>query len=234
MAAGAIRRGSNYYPWWYWWGRPSWNSCVAWLPSYGWNNGYYYDYGPGGNVVYDNGQVLVDGQVVGTDAEYAQSAAELANVDPAELKAVQPADWMALGTFSMAIQDSEVDPARVMQLAVSKDGLISGTIHNRTSGNTYTVQGRVDKETQRLAFTIGDDRNTVLETGIYNLTQDQTPVLCHFGTSQTQTYMLARLPEPQHEPSDVPAAPATNAAPSAPGDAPPAAAPAAPTVPQEL
>jgi hypothetical protein len=191
----------NYYPWWYWWNRPTWNACANWLP-YGWNSGYYYDYGPGGNVIYDSGQVMIDGDVVGTDAEYAELAADLSTVDPADLKAIAPADWMPLGTFSMAVREDEVDPARVIQLAVSKNGLISGTIHNRSSGNTYTVQGRVDKETQRLAFTIGEDQHTVLETGIYNLTQDQTPVLCHFGASQTQTYLLARLPEPQHEPEE--------------------------------
>jgi hypothetical protein len=136
----------------------------------------------------------------------------------------------------MAVADNEVDPARVLQLAVSKDGLVSGTIYNRTSGNTYSVQGRVDKETQRLAFTIGDDANTVLETGIYNLTQDQTPVLCHFGLSQTQVYLLARLPEPEHEKpaaggssSDAAAPPA--AAPA--GDAAPAAAPGAASPPQD-
>ena len=60
--------------------------------------------------------MLVDGQAVGTDAEYAQSAAELANVDPAELKAVASGDWLPLGTFSWAIADSEVDPARVIHL----------------------------------------------------------------------------------------------------------------------
>lgn len=218
---------ANYYPWWYWWNRPSWNSCVSYFPGYGWNNGYYYNYGPGGNVVYDNGQVVVDGEAVATDAEYAQSAAELATVDPADLKAVQPGDWMALGTFSMAVKDDEVDPARVMQLAVSKTGLVSGTIYNRTSGNTYTVQGRVDKETQRLAFTIGEDHSTVLETGIYNLTQDQTPVLCHFGTSQHQTYLLARLPEPEHEtaPAATPALPGREPADQAPAVPAPAPAP---------
>ena len=194
----------NYYPWSYWWGRPSWNACVAFLPGYGWGSGCYYDYGPGGNVVYSSGQVAVNGQVVGTDTEYAQSAAELAGVDPSELKAVEPADWMALGTFSMAVKDDEVDPARVIQLAVSNTGVVSGTIHNRTSGNTYTVQGRVDKETQRLAFTIGEDRNTVLETGVYNLTQDQTPVLCHFADGSTQVYSLFRLPEPNQEPTATP------------------------------
>jgi len=215
----------NYYPWWYWWGSPGWGACSSYLP-YGWNNGYYYDYGHGGNIAYQNGNVVVDGQVVGSDAEYAQSAAALAVVDPAELKAVQPADWLALGTFSMAVKDSEVDPSRVIQLAVSKNGLISGTIHNRTSGNTYAVQGRVDKETQRVAFTIEDDSNTVMETGIYNLTQDQTPVLCHFGTSATQVYMLARLPQPEHEPADATTPPLPGTPPAPGADAPPAPAPA--------
>jgi hypothetical protein len=210
----------NFYPWWYWWGNPGWNYCSSYLP-YGWNNGYYYNYGPGGNVLYQDGQVVVDGQAVGTDAEYAQSAAELATVDPAELKAVASADWLPLGTFSWAMTQNEVDPARVIQLAVSKNGLVSGTVHNRTSGNTYTIQGRVDKDTQRLAFTIGDDRNTVLETGIYNLTQDQTPVLCHFGLTKTDTYNFVRLPEPEHDPAAQPL-PGVNPAPA---NAPPAPAP---------
>jgi hypothetical protein len=189
----------GYQPWWYWWGTPSWNSCVAWFPSYGWNQGCYYNYGQGGNVLYQDGQVVMNGQDVGTAADFAQSAAELAAVDPAALKATPEDEWLPLGTFSMAVSENEVDPARVMQLAVNKEGLVSGTIHNRSSGNTYTVQGRVDKETQRVAFTIGNDSDTVLETGIYNLTQDQTPVLCHFGKTATQTYLLARLPEPKHE-----------------------------------
>ena len=131
--------------------------------------------------------------------EYSQTAAELAAVDPTELTAVTPEDWMALGTFSLAVTDDEVDPARVIQLALSKNGLISGTIYNRKSGNTYMVQGRVDQETQRLAFTIGDDSGTVLETGIFNLTQDESPLLCHFGGGQTQVYTLARLPMPKHD-----------------------------------
>jgi len=155
-----------------------------------------------------------------------EAAAALAAVDPTELKAVQPADWLALGTFSMAVKDSEVDPARVIQLAVSKNGLISGTIHNRTSGNTYAVQGRVDKETQRVAFTIEDDSNTVMETGIFNLTQDQTPVLCHFGTSATQVYMLARLPQPEHEPAEATTPPLPGTPPAPGADAPPAPGPA--------
>src|SRR5262249_12951058 len=100
----------------------------------------------------------------------------------------------------------------------NKQGLISGTIFNQESGNLYTIQGKVDPQTQRTAFTIGNDPNTVMETGLYNLTQQETPVLVHFGADKTATYLFARLPEPKE---DQPAKPAA-ARGRAPQGAPPA------------
>lgn len=192
----------GYRPWSYWYGNPGWGGLLGMFSGYGWNQPYYYDYGPGGNVVYSGNQVLVNSQPVGTPVEYAQSAAELAYVDPATIGQTRPEDWMALGTYTLSTAQDDRDPARVIQLATNKDGLISGTMFNKNTGKTYTVQGRVDKETQRVAFTLGNTTDLVLETGLYNLTQDQTPVLAHLGPSQTTTYLLARLPEPQHEPDD--------------------------------
>jgi hypothetical protein len=61
------------------------------------------------------------------------------------------------------------------------------------------VQGQVDKQTQRVAFSIGDKSHTVIETGIYNLTQPQTQVLVHFGPDKTETYLLVRLDKPAGE-----------------------------------
>ena len=37
----------------------------------------------------------------------------------------------------------------------------------------------------------------VVETGIYNLTQDQTECLMHFGSEHTQTWLLVRMEEPK-------------------------------------
>jgi hypothetical protein len=195
------------YPGYYWYGNPGWNTFAGY---YGWNTPYYYDYGPSGNVVYQGNQVLVNDQPVGTAADYSQSAAELAAVTPEQMSAEH--EWMPLGTFSVAISQDETNPARVAQLAYdNKQGLISGTIFNRESGNLYTIQGRVDPQTQRVAFTIGKDPNTVFETGLYNLTQQETPVLVHFGPTKTATYLFARLPEPKE--ADQPAATATAPAP---------------------
>lgn len=198
---GGLGNWWGYSPWlgnrgWsYWYGNPGWNSFAN---NYGWSTPYYYDYGPQGNIVYSGDQVLVNGQSVGTPDDYAQSAAELATVTQEEMNA--PHDWMPLGTFSVATSQEDTNPARVAQLAYdNKQGLISGTILNRESNNLYTVQGKVDPQTQRVAFTIGKDPNIVLETGLYNLTQKQTPVLVHFGPEKTATYLFVRLPEPDTE-----------------------------------
>jgi hypothetical protein len=232
-------------PWGYWYGNPGWNTFAGY---YGWNTPYYYDYGPQGNVVYQGGQVYVNQQPVGTAEDYAYSAAELAMVTQEQMQADH--DWVPLGTFSVATSSEDQNPVRVAQLAYdNKQGLISGTIFNRQSGNLYTLQGKVDRETQRVAFTIGNDPNAVFETGLYNLTQNATPVLLHQGTAQTQTWVFARLPEPKDEqaattaavpqrteaqavvpqqpaPAEAPAAPA---APAPQATTPPAAAPQAPT-----
>jgi hypothetical protein len=206
----------GYQPWNYWWSNPGWNGLAGYMGG-GLNQPYFYDYGAGGNVVYSGNQVLVNGQDVGTPSQYAQSAADLAAVDPAAIAQSNPKDWMALGTFSLATAQDEANPPRVIQLAVNKEDLISGTVYNRNSDKLYTVQGRVDPQTQRVAFTIGDHTDTVLETGLYNLTQEQTPVLVHYGPEKTATYLMARLPAPEGSQVEAQATQNANAAAALPG-----------------
>jgi hypothetical protein len=82
---------------------------------------------------------------------------------------------------------------------VSREGIIGGTYQNTVTDSALPVEGMVDKKNQRAAWTIGENRNTVLETGIYNLTQEETTVLVHFGAEQTQQWLLVRLEEPESE-----------------------------------
>jgi hypothetical protein len=55
------------------------------------------------------------------------------------------------------------------------------------------VQGSVDKKTQRVAITVGDNKDTVIETGLYNLTKDEAPALMHFGKERTEQWLLVRV-----------------------------------------
>ena len=199
-------RRSFYYstqPWWCWYGAPTWTSFGSFFPNYGWSTPYYYDYGPGGNVVYQDGYVLVNGQQVATAADYAASAAQLA-IQPAPANPDLATEWLPLGTFTLSTGETDKDPSRVVQLAVDKDGNVSGTMVNKATNQTYPVQGRVDKETQRVAFTIGSSQDVVLETGLYNLTQQQTPVLAH-GGGREETYLLYRLDPPKTDGATPPA-----------------------------
>jgi hypothetical protein len=84
-----------------------------------------------GNVVYENNVVYIDGQEVGTAADFALSAAELALAPPsASDEQAALAEWMPLGTFAISAHEKEADPARVNQLAVNRDGIVSGTLYN--------------------------------------------------------------------------------------------------------
>ena len=202
--------GWHYYfhfhrhPWRFWWTVPTFTSCVNWFtwtaPPTVWTQPIFYDYGEGGNVVYQNNMVYVNGQQVASSDEFAQSAALLATVPPpADEEEAEQAEWLPLGTFTVATDEKDVDPSRVVQLAVSREGIISGTLFNVQTEQAQTIQGQVDKETQRVAFRIGESEDIVVETGLYNLTQDEAPVLVHFGGEKTETYLLVRLEEPDEE-----------------------------------
>ena len=191
------------YPYNYWWGRPSWGQVCGFYPDWGWEQAYYYDYSNEGNVVVRNNYVYVNEQQVATQAEYAKSAAELATADMPSAAApdnTQNVEWLPLGTFALsASPDKPQETAKAaIQLASTKDGLISGSFYNREMNQTFPIQGRVDKNTQRVAFTVIGAEKTVFETGMFNLTQPEAPLMVHVnGGTETKTCLLVRLDAPK-------------------------------------
>ena len=87
-----------------------------------------------------------------------------------------------------------------MQLAISKQGVISGTLKNTITGKVETLEGMADKKSQRVAWSIAGKERPIMETGLSNLTQDASPALIHFADGQTQQCLLVRLPEPEQQP----------------------------------
>jgi hypothetical protein len=55
------------------------------------------------------------------------------------------------------------------------------------------VTGKVDKKTQRAAWTIGDKKEPVYEAGISNLTKDQCTILVHKAGGKTEQMLLVRV-----------------------------------------
>lgn len=195
----------NHYPWNVWWSAPSWHTIGDWFPEYAFADPVYYDYGPEGNVYQDNAAntTYIAGQNAGTAVDYASTVAELATVDPPSDAAENDAtEWLPLGNFALSSNEKDTEPTRVVQLAVNKQGILSGMLYNETTGKSLPIQGRVDRELQRVAFRAGNNRHAIFETGIYDLTQDEVPLLIHFGADRTQNALLVRLDPPASEEDD--------------------------------
>src|SRR6056297_1832364 len=188
----------NDYPWAYWWQRPQWTTTVNWFvwtaPPAVWSEPIYYDYGKSGNVTYQDNRVYINETPVATASQFAESAAALATVDPpASQEQAEKAEWLPLGTFALSTDEADVEPSRVVQLAVDQSGIIAGTLYNRQTDVSEAIQGRVDKDTQRAAMRLGESDEIIAEAGLYNLTQDEVPLLVHFGSDRVETYVLVRL-----------------------------------------
>lgn len=175
------------------WTGANWTSLSGWFgPA-----AYPVDYNYGSNIVAQGNNVYVDGQDVGTTQAYYQQAANLAQTGAAAPPTDQ--NWLPLGVFVMARGD-HTNANMVIQLAVNKQGVIRGNFTDTQTNQTLPVQGAIDKQTQRAAFTIGDKRNDVIDTGMYNLTKDEVPVLLHVGQDRTESWMLVRVKQNAPQP----------------------------------
>ena len=92
-------------------------------------------------------------------------------------------DWLPLGVFALAKPDQTKSDVTI-QLAVSKERVLRGNYTDTVTNQTQVVHGSVDKQSQRVAFTVGDNDTNVVETGLYNLTKDEAPCVIYFPLSE--------------------------------------------------
>jgi hypothetical protein len=172
----------------------TWAAITGWV-GYGWSQPTVFSYGD--NVYYQDDSVYYGDQVVASAEDYAQQAEQIASSAPEV--APDKAEWMPLGVFAVTPdgQASGPDPSLFLQLAISKEGIISGTLHNSATNSTQTIEGMADKKSQRVAWTVAGKTRPIMETGISNLTEDTAPALVHFADGQTQQWLMVRLEEPK-------------------------------------
>jgi hypothetical protein len=183
---------SSLYTWW------GWGAPVYGAPVYGGDNGdVYYDYG--NTIVYEGDDIYYGGQPVAKSDKYYDEAQDIA--EQGDEKVDDEAEWRSLGVFAM-VQDDEKTSNKILQLAVNKDGVIRGNYYDALTETTLPIEGSVDKKSKRAAWTVGDNKDNVYETGVNNLTQDETQMLVHFGKKTTQQWMLVRLEEPDESDKD--------------------------------
>jgi hypothetical protein len=171
----------------------TWGAVGGWCGYTGEPTTYSY----GESIYYADGQVYYGDQPVAAADQYDDQAAAIASSAPNI--APDKAEWLPLGVFAVT-QDGQAtgtDPSLYMQLAISKQGVISGTLKNTITGKVQTLEGMADKKSQRVAWGISGQERPIMETGLSNLTQDASPALIHFADGQTQQWLMVRIPEPK-------------------------------------
>ncbi|MFM9057685.1 MAG: hypothetical protein ACKOSQ_00915, partial [Planctomycetaceae bacterium] len=193
----------NHFPCWWgggWWGGLGWGMGVGMLTGLAWGDlagwgGYAaapvaYDYGT--TVCYQPDGVYVGGNRVGTPEEYAQQAGAIAAAGGPGATVAKDDQWRPLGVFALARQE-ETTPGTFISLAIDKDGLLRGSYYDAVSDTTMKITGKVDKKTQRAAWTVGDKQTPVYEAGLANLTKDQTTILVHRDGGKVEQMLLVRV-----------------------------------------
>ncbi len=162
-----------------------------------WNQPVTYSYGE--NIYYQDDSVYYGDKAVATAEQYTEQAEQIAtSVPEADPEAVE---WLSLGVFALTMdgQSTGAEPTKFLQLAVSKEGIISGTLQDTAADSVQSIEGMVDKKSQRAAWTVVNKTRPIMETGINNLAADTAPALVHFADGQTQQWLLVRLEEPKSD-----------------------------------
>ncbi len=208
-----VRDGFNRWDQWYgnnWWNRypgawwdGAWGMGDYW-GGVGWDDfgddlGYssgsdpdYYDYG--GSITTNNNNVYYNTTPVASVTEYYTQAQTLAAQGPTT-KPTKEQDWKPLGVYSL-VQGSQTDTNAMFQLAMDKNGDVGGNYYSVLSGQMLPVHGKLDKKNQRVAWTVGTNKEIVYDTGLGNLFANQAPILVHLSKTKTEKWLLVK----QHRP----------------------------------
>ncbi len=177
------------------WTAASWAALSGWW-GYG-GEPVYYDYG--GDVAYNDGQVYYGDEPVATQEQYYNEATDIAAMG--DQPAADDEQWLPLGVFAVA-NDGQTNSDKLFQLAVNKAGVLRGNYHDLMTDQVVELEGAVDRQTQRAAWHLKDNPTMIMETGIYNLTNDEVPILVHYSADKTEQRMLVRLDNPNPPAAD--------------------------------
>lgn len=190
-------RQHNYNPSYYanWgnrWRPANWAAAAGWL-ALGAAVPLSYEYGSSYPVDYSTSYSTTPTEYTSTSS-YQPAVSDFSTSSTSTAATSQDANWLPLGIYALTKADIQATPNMYIQLALNKSGEIAGTYYNSTTDAAYPLEGSVDKSTQRVAFKVSNSENSpIIETGLYNLTQNEAPVSLHFADGDTQNWVLVPM-----------------------------------------
>lgn len=174
-----------------WYSVATWPRVAVWLP-WQWSRPIYYYYEADGDVYYSTTEDYSYLTPVDSKEIFIAEAVRIAN--GRYPISDQQSDWMPLGMFTVASDDDSTDMPKIyISLAISKDGAVTGAYFDAASNSTFEIQGGIDPESQRIAWKFVGYDWPIMESGLYNLTKEESTLLIHTSSRTTETLLLIRL-----------------------------------------
>jgi len=160
-----------------WWRGAGWNSVSTWL-QWGWSEPIYY-YND-----YDN---------YPEETIYPSEPPQV-NEETAPEEAPED-EWLPLGVFAVGKNAEQATYSSLfVQLAVDKRGNIAGTYYNDATDRTSELQGTMDKQTQRVTWSLSSNpRSPRMTTNAFELTRDVANIQVHFPNGTVQNWAMVRM-----------------------------------------
>ena len=146
-------------------------------------------------MTYQDETVYYGDQPVASAEQYYDQAEQLADSG----QTAENEEWLPLGVFAVITEPAQTQTDKVIQLAVNKEGDLRGNLNDFLADKVTPLVGTVDKKTQRVAVKMEGNDSVVMETGLYNLTNDEVPVLVHFSADRQEGRTLIRLKQPEEQ-----------------------------------
>ncbi len=190
----------HYYGGWnghrYWWGGVAFGFFTGFIVGQAVSNRNY-DYGSGGNVYIDETNIVVEGDTI-LLSEWREEAEELATDLPSV--DAEATEWQPLGVYALVPEGSSASTINMyLQLSVNENGVISGAYWNSFTDYTQAVQGQIERESGRVAWTMTESQTPVMEAGAKNLTEENATMLVYFEDGSVQTWKMIRQEAPPEE-----------------------------------
>jgi hypothetical protein len=106
--------------------------------------------------------------------------------------------WEPLGVYSL-VEPGQEQSTMLFQLAINKGGIIRGNYLNQITNERAQIHGALDKSTQQMSWSIGDNPDTVFGTTLSELMKEQGKVVVQFGPDKTKQMSLVRQQPPAEE-----------------------------------
>lgn len=159
----------------------TWNNAAAWVGIAAAPVPYAYAQPA---VVYQDNSTTYD------NTQQAQTTSTLASTAD-NYSATDSTEWLPLGVFSL-VPGNQENPTAMVQMQVSKEGILNGTYLDLLSHNGTPLQGAIDKKTQLAAWKVNQNDNVTFETNLSSLTSDTAPLTVRYSNQQPQQWQLVR------------------------------------------